>query len=87
MMIVVGNPDILQTDPYWRELIDYCRKSGSFNGDEPSGTVPQDLDPNEALSLDLSALTINAGEYRSNLVPKCAAFDVVQGLALGEIRF
>lgn len=61
-MIVVGNPDILQTDPCWRALIEYCMQNGGYSGIEPKESVSADLNPNENLTLDFSALTIKTGK-------------------------
>lgn len=34
LLIVVGNPEILQYDEHWYDLIDYCRMNNAIvNGD------------------------------------------------------
>lgn len=63
LLIVIGNPDILQCDPNWRSLIEYCVENDSYNGPLPSYSVPSDFQPIEKLGLDLSVLTPNAGTY------------------------
>jgi helicase MOV-10 len=32
LLITVGDPDILQCDVYWRELICFCRDHGGYTG-------------------------------------------------------
>lgn len=60
LLIVIGNPDILQCDKNWRELIYYCMRKKSYRGETPNGAVPEDFDPYTKLAPDLSALTIKA---------------------------
>ena len=31
-MITVGDPDVLQCDVYWRELIFFCKDNGGYTG-------------------------------------------------------
>lgn len=66
LMIVIGNPDVLQCDPCWRALIKYCREQQLYKGVTPTTDVNDDLDPNLTLALDLSALTIS-GKYFQNV--------------------
>jgi helicase MOV-10 len=35
LMIVVGNPLVLQEDMYWGELVDYCRDNGAIKNWDP----------------------------------------------------
>ncbi|KAJ3213962.1 hypothetical protein HDU67_002270 [Dinochytrium kinnereticum] len=35
LLIVIGNPSILEKDPYWGALVKYCRASGSLIGFDP----------------------------------------------------
>jgi len=32
LLITVGDPDVLQCDVYWRELILFCKKNGGYTG-------------------------------------------------------
>jgi len=32
--IVVGNPDTLKQDPFWRKFINYCARNGAVNGSQ-----------------------------------------------------
>ena len=34
LLIVVGNPKVLQIDYYWREFIKYCQINGACRGDK-----------------------------------------------------
>ncbi|KAJ9601053.1 hypothetical protein L9F63_000788, partial [Diploptera punctata] len=61
LLIVVGNPNVLQCDFHWRELIMFCRKNGSYIG---CPFKMMDLPPQEQenLVLDFAALQINPSE-------------------------
>lgn len=63
LMIVVGNPDILQTDPCWRALIQYCIEQGGYKGERPKESVDENLNPNDILTINFSSLTIKTGEF------------------------
>jgi len=50
LLIVVGNPFILQTDPNWRQLLEFIMKGGGYTGIpfypmEPDAIIGED--PNE----------------------------------------
>jgi len=32
LLITVGDPDVLQCDVYWRELIFFCKDNGGYTG-------------------------------------------------------
>jgi helicase MOV-10 len=32
LLIIVGNPHLLECDPNWKELIDFTKKLGSYRG-------------------------------------------------------
>ena len=34
LLIVVGNPKVLQIDPCWREFIEYCQKNRACKGEK-----------------------------------------------------
>ena len=34
LLIVVGNPKVLQIDPCWLEFLQYCKKNEAFRGDK-----------------------------------------------------
>ncbi|KDR14736.1 putative helicase mov-10-B.1 [Zootermopsis nevadensis] len=57
LLITVGNPDILQHDEHWRELILFCRDHGGYKG------YPLRLSPLsqqvEHITFDLSSLRID----------------------------
>ncbi|TNN84298.1 putative helicase mov-10-B.2 [Liparis tanakae] len=53
LLIVVGNPRMLSTDPTWARFIEYCRDEGGYGGYEQ---VEEDLDVVErlaALAIDI----------------------------------
>uniref|UniRef100_A0A8C2ZGT5 RNA helicase n=1 Tax=Cyclopterus lumpus TaxID=8103 RepID=A0A8C2ZGT5_CYCLU len=52
LLIVVGNPRVLNTDPTWARFIQYCRDEGGYDGYEQ---LEEDLDVVERLA----ALSIN----------------------------
>lgn len=67
LLIVVGNPHVLYTDPCWRELLDVCRDTGACAGAPiPNGAaLPGDED---AVMADV-ALSLQ----RLSLRPRAAA--------------
>lgn len=60
LLIIIGNPDILQCDPHWRELINYCQKHKSYYGYKPAKELPPDFNPTDKLALDLTALDLSS---------------------------
>ncbi|XP_065207853.1 uncharacterized protein LOC135836764 isoform X2 [Planococcus citri] len=44
LLIVIGNPDILQCDPNWRAFLKFCKDNSAFIGEPASGSLP-DLIP------------------------------------------
>ncbi|KAJ4432477.1 hypothetical protein ANN_21096 [Periplaneta americana] len=58
LLIIVGDPDVLQCDLHWRELILYCRQNGGYVGHPLKlMPLPQQM---EQLNFKLSSLTIEA---------------------------
>uniref|UniRef100_A0A8C2ZHY3 RNA helicase n=1 Tax=Cyclopterus lumpus TaxID=8103 RepID=A0A8C2ZHY3_CYCLU len=58
LLIVVGNPRVLNTDPTWARFIQYCRDEGGYDGYEQ---LEEDLDVVERLA----ALSINFDIHES----------------------
>ncbi|XP_069686135.1 putative helicase mov-10-B.1 isoform X2 [Periplaneta americana] len=63
LLIIVGDPDVLQCDLHWRELILYCRQNGGYVGHPLKlMPLPQQM---EQLNFKLSSLTIEAQGVRN----------------------
>lgn len=58
LLVVIGNPDILQCDPNWRAFLEYCTENASFVGEPANGTVPADFDPSQESIIDLTGFKI-----------------------------
>jgi len=57
-LIAVGDPDILQLDKHWRELILYCKEHGGYTGCPLMlRALPQQV---EDLTSNFSSLQIDA---------------------------
>lgn len=54
LLIVVGNPRVLNTDPTWARFIQYCRDEGGYTGYEP-------VEEDEDMAMRLAALYIDIG--------------------------
>ncbi|XP_042348310.1 putative helicase mov-10-B.2 [Plectropomus leopardus] len=52
LLIVVGNPRVLNTDPTWARFIQYCREEGGYTGYEP-------VEEDEDVAVRLAALCID----------------------------
>ncbi|XP_008334715.1 putative helicase mov-10-B.1 [Cynoglossus semilaevis] len=44
LLIVVGNPTVLNTDPTWAHFIKYCSDSGGYGGFRPDSIVTEDVE-------------------------------------------
>ena len=64
LLIVIGNPDVLCHDQYWRKFIQYCVDNGSFSGGSGSSggrfEMPEEADQNLAETLQRLSLNENA---------------------------
>lgn len=58
LLIVIGNPDILQCDPHWREFLQYCSENSAFVGEPAKGTLPEDFNPSVNQDLYLNGFQI-----------------------------
>lgn len=58
LLIVVGNADILQLDPNWKQFIDYCIKNDGYKGKLPSRPPSRNEEDNEQLVVELQGLEI-----------------------------
>nr|CAD7600596.1 unnamed protein product [Timema genevievae] len=67
LLIVVGNPNILQCDYYWHQLLNYCHKNDAYRGVK----FPlHKKSPVDRLIKDMKQLNINTGLFGagSNIV-------------------
>lgn len=32
LLVIIGNPDVLSKDPYWKTVLEYCLKRNSYTG-------------------------------------------------------
>lgn len=62
LLIIIGNPDVLQCDPRWRTLMEYCSANNSYRGDKPADKIEEDFDVNKKLKMDLSSLVKSADD-------------------------
>lgn len=57
LLITVGDPDVLQCDVYWRELIFFCKDNGGYTGCQlKKHAVPEQV---EDVPFDLNSLLID----------------------------
>nr|CAD7198399.1 unnamed protein product [Timema douglasi] len=65
LLIVVGNPNILQCDYYWHQLLNYCHKNNAYRGVK----FPlHEKSPVDRLIKDMKQLDINTAETEKPLV-------------------
>jgi helicase MOV-10 len=60
LLIIVGNPNILQYDKYWKELIRYCKENNATTGVKVE--FKDDVDESLSDAQNMSLLTNNDPE-------------------------
>ncbi|KAI7797623.1 putative helicase mov-10-B.1 [Triplophysa rosa] len=58
LLIIVGNPIILQTDTNWGRFIKYCKEEGGYTGYDISSMKETDKVVDHLLALDMRALVL-----------------------------
>lgn len=82
LLIIVGNPHVLQYDNYWRELLVFCQQRGGYKGTnfvldlaaaagEPIANVNERLDE---LLRELSELSLEQGRMMCFFSPPSFLF-------------
>ena len=63
---VVGHPEFLYLDPYWKQIINQCVRYGSYEGNLPTDLSVEECDDNEEDFLFSSSIRSVMLEFASS---------------------
>ena len=89
LLIVIGHPQLLATDPNWRELMKYCRDNGGCTGVPPpsldDGALAEHEDGAAAEQVDSLAL-LNTALSRLEIDDEASQVAEFCSYSAGEVR-
>ncbi|XP_049791620.1 putative helicase MOV-10 isoform X1 [Schistocerca nitens] len=59
LLIVVGNPNVLQYDRSWKSLLEFCRKNGAYTGCKYQPQEEKPINDDENNGLDIAGLSLD----------------------------
>ena len=65
-LVVIGNPWILQKDPYWSAFMSFCWRNGAIEKDPQEPETPSDCNSNESTTVASPSVSVPTADEKSS---------------------